>query len=148
MSLGLLTRSGPTLVGSLLGALTAAVVAAAAGAAGPDWNALAGVAVPEIVTLDEDGSERVTSLWLVVVDGQGYVRTGDTTWHRNIVRNPDVVLRIEGASHPLRATHVTDPELRARIQAAFREKYGFQDRLVRLFGSEENTQLLRLDPRP
>ncbi|HEX2486178.1 MAG TPA: nitroreductase/quinone reductase family protein [Myxococcota bacterium] len=133
---------------SLLWAVTAAVVAAGADAAEPDWNALAGVAVPEIVTLDEDGSERVTKLWLVVVDGQGYLRTGDTTWHRNIERNPDVVLRIEGSSHPLRATHVTDPELRARIQAAFREKYGFQDRVVSLFGSEERAQLLRLDPRP
>ncbi len=50
------------------------------------------------------------------MDGQGYIRTGNTRWEANIERNPDVTLRIEGKAHPLRVEFVADSALRTRIE--------------------------------
>ena len=110
-----------------------------------DWTAVADQRVPVIVTRDSDGSERVTKLWLVVVDGQGLIRTSDSRWFRNIERDPNVILRIGGYAHPLRAELVTDESLEKRVNAAFREKYGWQDRLIHPFG-EPDLNLMRLVP--
>jgi hypothetical protein len=69
----------------------------------PDWEKLKDVGRIEIVTHDEDGDARETTIWFVELDGQGFIRTGDTNWGKNIHRNPkDVVLRIEGKEYPLR----------------------------------------------
>ena len=83
-----------------------------------DWTAMAEERVPEIVTRDPDGSERVTKRWLVGLDGDGLIRTGDTRWFRNI----------------------------ERADSAFREKYGFQDWLIHPFG-EPDKNVMRLVPR-
>jgi hypothetical protein len=124
----------------LLGLLATAL---AAGAAGPDWNAAKDVETVYIVTADEDGSSRETKIWLVVVDGQPYIRTGSTRWKDNIERNPDVALRIDEAEYPLRAEFVTDTALFARVQQAFRDKYGFSDSFVGIFRPGE-VRIMRL----
>jgi hypothetical protein len=128
--------------------LGAGVAAALPDAArGLDWGALAEVDVPELVTHDEDGAERVTKLWLVVVDGQGFVRTGETRWAENIARSPEVELRALGEAHLLRAAAVSDVPLRERVSAALRTKYGWLDRLIHLFGDDDDAKIFRLDPR-
>ncbi len=87
----------------------------------------------EIITHDEDGDARETTIWLVVIDGQGFIRTGDTRWGENIRRNPsDVVLRIEGKEYPLRAELIESEKLRERVTEAFHAKYGWTDSLVHL----------------
>jgi hypothetical protein len=43
--------------------------AAEARAAEPDWDGLADVGQIEIITHDEDGDERETTIWFVVLDG-------------------------------------------------------------------------------
>jgi hypothetical protein len=111
-----------------------------------DWATVAEERVPKIVTRDPDGDERVTKLWLVVVDGQGLIRTGDSRWFRNIERDANVVLRIGGQSHPLRAELIANESLEKRVDTAFREKYGWEDRLVHLFGSSDSNTM-RLVPR-
>lgn len=116
---------------SLLPILLLAAVPIAAAA--PDWNAVKDVGTVYIVTTNEDGSARDTKIWLVVVDGQGYVRTGSTRWKANVDRNPDVTLRIEEAEYPLRVEFVTDPELCTRVEQAFRDKYGFSDSFIGIF---------------
>jgi len=121
--------------------------AAPAAAQAVDWAAVADVGVPELVTKDADGSERVTKLWIVVVEGQGFVRTGDTRWAGNIERDGSVELRVLGEAHPLRAAAVVDAPLRERVSAAFRAKYGWQDRMLGLFGSDEDAKIFRLEPR-
>ena len=108
-----------------------------------EWESVAEEGVPTIVTRDPDGEERVTKLWLVVVDGQGLITTGDSRWFQNIQRDPNVVLRIGGYAHPLRAQLVTDESLEELAKAAFREKYGWQDWLVNLF-SGPDANLMRL----
>jgi hypothetical protein len=114
-------------------------------AQGVDWAAVAAVDVPELATREADGAERVTKLWLVVVDGLGFVRTGETHWAENIERDPEVELRVLGEAHPLRA--VADVPLRERVHAAFRAKYGWQDRMLGLFGGEDDAKIFRLEPR-
>ncbi len=118
---------------ALLSISLAFAFAAAAARAGeaPDWDKLAAISRIEILTHDEDGDVRETTIWFAVVDGQGFIRTGDSNWAENIHRNPsDVVLRIEGVEYPLRAEFIENDALRERIVAAFREKYGWTDGAV------------------
>ena len=109
---------------------TALALPLGAAAAHPDWDALAEIGTIEVVTHDEDGDLRETTAWFAVVDGQGFLRTGGSTWGENISRDPNVVLRIEGEEYPLRADFIEEETLRARIIAAFREKYGWFDGAV------------------
>jgi hypothetical protein len=108
-----------------------------------DWQSVAEEGVPAIVTRDPDGGVRVTKLWLVVVDGEGLIRTGDTRWFQNIQRDPSVVFRIGGYAYRLRAELVSDESLEKRANAAFRQKYGWQDWLIHPFG-EPDANLMRL----
>jgi hypothetical protein len=126
-------------------ALALAFTAAAPAQASTDWQAVAAVDTIEVITRDADGSERVTTIWLVVVDGQPYIRTGSSSWFENVERDPNVALRIEGQDHPVRAELVpeSDPTWE-RAQQAFRDKYGWSDRLL-LPGM--GTNILRAVPR-
>jgi hypothetical protein len=129
----------------LVGVACASVVPPAADTA-VDWTAVAEERVPVIVTRDPDGGERVTKLWLVVVDGQGLIRTGNTRWFRNIERDPEVVFRVGGYAYLLRAELVTDESLEERTHAAFRAKYRCQDWAIHPFG-EPDGNVMRLAPR-
>ena len=105
--------------------------AAGARAAEPNWDKVAEVGTIEIVTHDEDGDARETTIWFAVVDGQGFIRTGNSTWGENIRRDPsDVVLRIEDVEYPLRAEFIENDSLRERVVAAFRDKYGWFDGFI------------------
>jgi hypothetical protein len=111
-----------------------ALAAAPARAAEPNWEKLAEIPRIEIVTHDEDGDVRETTIWFVVIDGQGFIRTGNSKWLANIRRNPaDVVLRIEKKEYPLRAEFIESEKLRERVTAAFHAKYGWTDSLVHVF---------------
>lgn len=105
--------------------------AAGARAGEPDWDEVAEVGTIEIVTHDEDGDARETKIWFAVLDGQGFIRTGNSNWGENIRRDPrDVVLRIEGKEYPLRAEFIENDRLRERVVAAFRAKYGWFDGFI------------------
>jgi len=116
------------------------VLATGARAAEPNWDKVAAVERIEVITHDEDGSARETTIWLAVLDGQGFIRTGGSTWGANIRRNPaDVVLRIEGVEYPLRAEFIENEKLRERVTAVFHAKYGWTDSFIHFFrGSRPN----------
>jgi hypothetical protein len=114
-------------------------------AAGPDWEAVSRVGTIEIVSTDPDGDARETKVWLIVLDGRGYVRTGSTRWGDNVERTPEVVVRIGGVEHPVRAVRVTDAALVERLQLAFRERYGMSDALLAPFRG--TPRIFRLDAR-
>ncbi len=133
-------RPGP------VAALACALALGTPASAAVDWRAHADVDTVTVVTRREDGTLRDTTVWLVVVEGQGYLRTGSTRWGADVERNAEVALRVGGAEHPLRAVFVTDPDERERVTAAFREKYGFVDRMLSLFRGSEPV-ILRLEPR-
>jgi hypothetical protein len=122
----------PALARLVLATALALAAAPAAAQPGPDWGVLADEDVVRIVTTDEDGGTRETKIWIVEVDGRGFVRTGGTRWFGNIERDPNVVLKAAGLELQLRATPVEDEALRARIEEAFAAKYGWTDRLRNL----------------
>ena len=121
-------------------------LAAAEGpAASIDWSTAADVEVVEILTTNADGSVKETKIWLVVIDGGGYIRTSGSSWFENIQRDSNVTLRVGEAEYPLRAELVEDEALRERIQAALKEKYGaFSNFIPSLVGSN----LMQLVARP
>jgi len=120
--------------------------ATSSAAATPDWEALREVGTVKVVTADPDGESRETKVWLVVFDGAGIVRTGNTTWGDNVVRNRELVLRVGDASYPLRVEFVEDDAERKRIADAFREKYGFSDAMVSWMRGA-HPKLMRLVPK-
>ena len=131
-------------------ALLAFAVAAAGGsvarAGAPDWASVADVGTIEVVTRDEGGDPRETTVWLIVVDGRGYLRTGGTRWGANLVRDPRAVLRIDETEYPMRVEFVEDDATREQVVAAFREKYGFTDAFIAVFRGSR-PKIMRLLPR-
>jgi len=132
----------------VLAVLAGGLAAAEAAAEAPDWSAHADRDTVHVITTDEDGARRETKVWLVVVAGQPFVRTGSTTWGTNVERDPRIALRLEkgGPEVPLVAEFVTDEALRERVSQAFREKYGLSDRLLALVRSS-TPKIMRLLPR-
>lgn len=109
-----------------------ALVGAADAAAPIDWTKYADTQTIEILSTDEDGGQRTTTIWIVVVDRQAYIRTAGTTWGDNVERNGSLKLREPGGARPLRAEKVLSEAEIERVVAAFREKYGTTDRLMEL----------------
>lgn len=94
-------------------------------AASLDWADLAAGDTVEVVTSDADGDVRETTIWLLALDGTGYIRTSKgSTWGDNVERQPDITLRAKGADHPVHAIPITDEAEKARIVAGFEAKYG------------------------
>jgi opacity protein-like surface antigen len=117
---------------ALAGAL--AILAAAASAAeAPEWSSVAGLDTVSIATTNPDGTLRYTTVWIVVVGGRGYIRTGDTTWGANVTRNPNVKLVVGDQEYALRADFVEAEDERALVTAAFNEKYGVTDTVLGWF---------------
>ena len=113
-----------------------------------NWSQLADVDTIEIMSSNEDGSTRTTTIWLAVRKGEGYIRTGGTRWGANVERNPDVVVRIAGRDYPLRATRITDPVVFDEVNEVFRQKYGFPDAVMGVLrGLLGEPKIMRLDPR-
>ncbi len=132
-----------------LGLIAAIAIAAAdsAGAAAPDWNAIATEDTVAISTTNENGSARKTTVWLVVVDGEAYIRTSRSTrWGNNVERDANVVVSVGDTDHRVRAGFVEDEALRARIVETFREKYGWTDALADVMRGS-HPRIMRLDAR-
>jgi len=110
----------------------------------PNWDMLADEGTIQVVTRDADGDERVTTIWLAVLDGQGFIRTGSSRWFANLERDPKLRLRAAGAEYALASEMVRDADLSARIDAAFSAKYGFSDRVIGWFRSSSGTNRMRL----
>ncbi len=136
-------KTVPGTVAVLLSVLLATVLTHTSSAASIDWKAAAAPGVVKIISQNEDGSMRETKIWIALVDDQAYIRTGGTRWYGNIERNPDATLRSEDAEHLVRAELISDEALAQRVVDAFREKYGFADRLAGImrFG---DTHIMRL----
>ena len=111
-----------------------------------DWEALAETGTVEVITEDEDGSSRETTIWLLVQDGEGYVRTGGSTWGTNVSRAGRLVLRVGEIEYPLRVEFVEDDEKRALIKEGFREKYGWPDAMMSWFRGDRPQHMRLLSP--
>jgi hypothetical protein len=118
--------------GWFLGVLLAGALASVAHAA-PDWSQLADAQTVEVISTEEDGSSRLTTVWIVVLDHQAYLRTGGTTWGDNVERESKLRLRVPAGEYTLRAEKVLSAEEVERVVAAFREKYGTSDVMAGIF---------------
>jgi hypothetical protein len=126
--------------------ISLAVMATSGAAAAQDWAAIGATDVVVVVTRNQDGSDRETKVWIVELDDRAYIRTAATRWYGNVEREPDIVLRVGEKALPLRAVLVTDALLADRVEAAFREKYGFWDAFMAIFRFGE-PHVMRLEPR-
>jgi hypothetical protein len=93
-------------------------------------------------TVDAEGQIHETKLWVVDLDGAPWVRVArrGRRWLARIEAHPEVVLVRDGVAVPHRATVITEPEVRQRVDRAFAQKYGWVDRWYGL--------VLRRDPVP
>ena len=130
----------------LIAFILIAPVTGAEGGDAVEWDRYAEEGTVEVITTDEDGSARVTKVWLAVVDGRGYIRTGKTRWGGNLERNPELRLRIGETELPLRVEFVTDPTERDAVKAALRAKHGFSDWVLNPIRGR-NPKIMRLVPR-
>jgi len=105
----------------------ALAVASSSESATPDWSKWADLQTVQVITTDEGGRVRTTTIWIVVVDGQAYLRTGRTIWGGNVERERELKLKGGPGEYQFRAERITDPALEAKVMAAFRAKYGFND---------------------
>ena len=105
----------------------ALAVASSTESATPDWSKWADLQTVQVISTDEGGRARTTTVWIVVVDGQAYLRTGRTTWGGNVERDGKLKLKGKPGQYQFRAERITDPSLQAKVMAAFRAKYGFSD---------------------
>jgi hypothetical protein len=96
-------------------------------AAAPEWEELSDLQTVEVISSDEGGGARLTTVWIVVLDHQAYLRTGGTRWGDNVEREGKLRLRVPQGEFTLRAEKVLSASEQERVAAAFREKYGTSD---------------------
>jgi hypothetical protein len=114
---------------SLLGVLLGVSLAGGAHA-GPDWSQFTDTETVEVISTEEDGSQRLTTVWIVVIDHQAYLRTAGTRWGDNVEREGALRLRVPAGEWELRAEKVLGASEVERVVAAFREKYGRTDAMM------------------
>ena len=126
---------------SMVCAAVLLAVASAVRAAELDWQRFQDADVIEILTQDEGGAPRETSVWIVSFDGHGYVRTNDSRWLANIRRGSGVALRLGEQEFAVSAREPNDAALSARVEEQFKQKYGFMQKVMSAFRFREPTVL-------
>ena len=75
---------------------------------------------------DADSPEQRTIIWVVVVEGQVFVRSvrgAKGRWYREISSNPEGALHVQDDRISVQATPVTEEAMVDAVSAAFRSKY-------------------------
>jgi hypothetical protein len=76
---------------------------------------------------DGDSPVHRTIIWVVIVDGEVFVRSvrGENgRWYREISSNPEAALHADGKRIPMRATPATEVRTVGAVSEAYRKKYG------------------------
>jgi hypothetical protein len=95
-------------------------------------------------TRDERESSVYTTLWVVDIHGQPWLRSGrpDAAWLQRLATNPDVFMVRSGIRTAYRAEiAVSEGD---RINHAMHEKYGFAEELISLIHDEDEVVAIRL----
>jgi hypothetical protein len=75
---------------------------------------------------DDDSPEHRTVIWVVVVEGEVFVRSvrgRRGRWYREISSNPEGALHVQGDRLPVHAAQATEGAIVDAVSAAFRSKY-------------------------
>lgn len=114
---------------------------------------LAAMALPtgEIVTLhtvDADGRDFKSQLWIVEIEGTNYLRSGnvESSWLERLGTHPRVEIERDDERTAFRATVVDDASLRQVLNDALAAKYGVADQLVGRTVDLSASMPVRLDP--
>ena len=81
----------------------------------------------DIRTPRRDGSVSSRPIWIVVVDGDAYVRSyrgARGAWYRRALADGGAVLGVDGRTLEVVVQPTADDELNRRVSEAFRAKYG------------------------
>ena len=132
---------------AILGFAIVLTTASAASAGAVEWSAAHQYDVVEILSTDPDGALRETNVWVAALDGHGYVRTNDSRWFQNLVRDPNAQIRFGDVAYPVRAELIRDTALRARVDAVFAGKYPISTWFSLLFGRTGGVNCLELTAR-
>ena len=113
-----------------------------------DLEAIAAAAEVEIETQAPDGPAHRATIWVVVQDGDTFIRSyrGPTArWYREAIANPAVALHVDGRRLAATAIPATDPDSIERTSAGFRAKYRNDPATDSMVGTHHETTL-RLEP--
>lgn len=119
-----------TLLTPLLTLLLAGCAAVPAAEGPIDWSEANERWSILVVTADPDGDERVTRIWLALVEGEPVFRTNESKWWENLQRSPRLGVRHAGQEHVFTVEFVEERSEREEIDRAFAEKYGWMEALM------------------
>ena len=114
-----------------------------------DLQRLAAAEEIEIETQAPDNPARRTVIWVVVDDGEVFVRTyrgADSRWFKDIAANPAVAIHVDGKRLPATAIPATDPDAIERTSTGFLRKYGDDPASKSMVTPEVIDTTLRLEP--
>jgi hypothetical protein len=83
----------------------------------------------EMLTPRRDGSVSRRPIWVVVVDGDAYVRSylgPRGAWYRRALADGRAALGVDGRTIEVGVEPVSDEDVNRRVSEAFRAKYGAQ----------------------
>jgi hypothetical protein len=89
-------------------------------------GALDGAIEVQMVTPRRDGSSSSRPIWIVVMDGQAYVRSylGESgAWYRRAQADRRATLEVDGSTVDVAAEPVSDEEINRKVSDAFTAKY-------------------------
>ena len=112
-------------------ALAVGVHAASTTAPGWDPNSFRTESTLQVMTTGPEEGEHWSSLWLVVIDGQLYVRLGDRSWGRIQKNTTAPYLRVKVAGKEFDKVRLDETlDMKDKVAAAMADKY-FMDILIR-----------------
>jgi hypothetical protein len=103
----------------------------------------------EIETQAPDTAARRTVIWVVVDDGEVFVRTykgPKSRWYRDAQANPAVAIHVDGKRLAATAIPATDPDSIERTSAGFLRKYATDPAAKAMVGPDLLETTLRLEP--
>jgi hypothetical protein len=103
----------------------------------------------DIVVPSPDRPEVRAPIWIVAVDGDLYVRSwkGDAgIWYRRALRYGTGRVVGAGREYPVRFVAAAEPGVNARIDEAYRRKYGSSSYLEAMVRPPAAKTTMRLDP--
>jgi hypothetical protein len=108
-----------------------------------DWDAFANESTLEVLTVDQDAQEHWSKFWLVVIDGQLYLRLGKRGAARmeGNTNKPFVSVKIAGQRFDDMRV-IPEPGMAAQVAAAIAEKYP-SDLIIRWFSHPLTARLER-----
>ena len=133
---------------AILSLVLSAALATAAGAdekAVPGWDpaVFRDASTIKILTTEPDVGEHWSNLWVVVIDGQPYVRLGDRAYGRIQRNTTSPFVKLKVADQEFDKVKVEEmPDMKEKVGAAMADKY-WMDVLIR---HESHPMVARLVP--